>query len=211
VSNVLPVAAIVAICLFVLKEIFELLRRAGERKRKRAAIKELLRHEVEENYRVLNNLFHAIDSTTRTEILSDEKDTIVVQHSGQREYARVNKEGLVVSGNPLPPVCTAEFNRLLPLAAELDRRLYSDIRLGYEYVHRLDQLLNLFVDFLTGRPAEREMFLEAFRQYAWSDYDDIDAGLRRLYVGLAGHEIEYKGLKRNPGLPESSTSEVAQK
>jgi hypothetical protein len=195
-SNLLPVAAIVAIFLFVLKETFELLRRSGERRRKRAAIKELLQHEVAENYRVLNSLFHAIDTTTRDEILPDEKDTIVVQSSGRREYVRVDDKGLLVSGNPLPPVHTAEFNRLLPSAAELDKKLYSEIRLGYDHVHELDHLVNSFVDLLTGSFKEREMFLDGFRHYAESHYDEIETGLRHLYVVLAGREIEYKGLRR---------------
>ena len=207
-SNILPIAAIVAILLFVLKETFEFLRRSGERRRKRAAIRELLQHEVAENYRVLNCLFSAIDSTTREEILPEEKDTIVVQHSGRREYARVDENGLVVSGCPLPPVRTAEFNRLLPSAAELDKKLYSEIRLGYQHVHQLDHLVNSFVDFVTGSPMEREMFFDGFRQYASGYYDEIDRGLRRLYAVLAGRELEYKGLRRKPGSAKSSTHEA---
>jgi hypothetical protein len=195
-SNLLPIAAIVAICLFVLKETFELLRRLAERRRKRGAIKELLQHEVAENYRVLNCLFHAIDTTTRDEILPDEKDVIVVQNSGRREYVRVDAKGQLISGNPLPPVRTAEFNRLLPSAAELDKKFYSEIRLGYSHVHELDHLVNSFVDFLTGDSKEREMFLASFQHYAESRYDDIEKGLRGLYLTLAGREIEYKGLRR---------------
>ncbi len=207
-SNILPVAAIVAIFLFLLKETFELLRRSGERRRKRTAIRELLQHEVAENYRVLNCLFSAIDSTTRDEILPDENDTIVVQQSGRREYARVDENGLLVSGRPLPPVSTVEFNRLLPSAAELDKKLYSEIRLGYQHVHQLDHLVNSFVDFLTGNPKEREIFFGGFRQYAFGCYDEIDRGLRRLYVMLAGKELDYKGLRRTPRWTKSSTHEV---
>jgi hypothetical protein len=101
-QHLLPVAAIVAICLFVLKETFELFRRASERRRKRTAIKELLHREVAENYRVLNNLFHAIDTTERDTIAPDERDTIVAQHGGRLSYERVDADGAVVSGNPLP-------------------------------------------------------------------------------------------------------------
>jgi len=194
--------------LFVLKETFDLLRRSGERRRKRTAIRELLQHEVAENYRVLNCLFSAIDSTTRDEILTEEKDTIVVQHSGRREYARVDENGLVVSGRPLPPVCTTEFNRLLPSSSELDKKLYSEIRLGYQHVHQLDHLVNSFVDFFTGNPKEREMFFDGFRQYALGYYDEIDRGLRQLYVVLTGKDLDYKGLRRKSQLAKSSTHEV---
>lgn len=193
--NLLPVAVIVAICLFVLKETFEFFRRAGERRRKRSAIKELLQHEVAENYRVLNNLFHAIDTTERDTISPGERDTIVVQHSGRLSYERVDADGTVVSGNPLPVARMTEFNRLLPSAAELDKKLYLAIRRGYEHVYQIEHLHSSFVDFITGNTKDRE-FLVPFRHYASGCYADIDKGLRQLYIVLAGRELPYKGLRR---------------
>jgi hypothetical protein len=88
-----------------------------------------------------------------------------------------------------------EFNRLLPAAAELDKKLYLAIRKGYEHVYQIEHLHNSFVDFLTGSTKDREL-LGPFRHYASSHYDDIDKGLRQLYVVLAGCELQYKGLRR---------------
>ena len=202
--NLLPVAAVVAICLFILKETFELFRRSGERQRKRAAIKEPLQHEVSENYCVLNNLFHAIDTTERDTIAPEERDTVVVQRSGRMCYERVDTDGSVVSGNSLPAARMTEFNRLLLSAAELDKKLYSEIRRGYEHVYQLEHLHHSFVDFLTGSDHDREL-LSSFRQYASGYYDDIDKGLRQLYTLLAGRELHYKGLRRSPHRTEQTS------
>ena len=54
------------------------------------------------------------------------------------------------------------------------------------------------MDYLTGDLNEREMLFDGFRQYALGYYDDIDKGLRRLYLVLAGREIENKSLRRGP-------------
>jgi hypothetical protein len=203
--TLIPVAAIVAIFLFLLKEAFEFFRRAGERRRKRTAIKELLKHEVSENYRALNFLFHAIDATERETIAPAERDTIVVQHAGRLRYDRIDTNGSVVSGNPLPVPRMTEFNRLLQSAAELDKTLYSEIRKGYEHVFQIEHLYYSFVDYLTGRDKDREMWFDGFRRYAWDLYDEIDKGLREFYVILAGSELQCKALRRSPSLADVDT------
>ena len=206
VPDLLPAAAIVAICLFILKEAFEQIRRRGERQRKRAAIRDLLQHEVAENYRVLNSLFFAIDYTAWDPVADDERDTILVQHGGRLRYERLDGAGSAIAGNPLPPPRVAEFNRLLQPAAELDKKLYSKIRAGYDQVFELEHLHQSFVDYLMGRAEEREMWFDGFRQYAFSLYDDIEKGLRDLYRVLAGRELHYKGLRRSPAVSGTTGS-----
>lgn len=185
----LPIAAVVAICLFLAKEIAEFVRRRGERKRKKAAIKEVLRHEVAYNYRVLLNLFSALDDTTRDEIEPEGSDVIVVQHGGRLRYHRLDPNGAIVSGLPLLSVCTTEFNKILPTVAELDKNLYAEIRLGYQFIYEIEHLWTSFVDYLTGDPAEREQWFDGFRHYAEECKDGITEGVEQLYKVLTGEDL----------------------
>lgn len=195
--TVLPIAAVVAICLFIAKETVELFRRKAERRRKTTAIKELLQHEIADNYRVLQNLFSAIDMATRYEIEPDGSDAIVVQHGGRLRYHRLAPDGSEASGLPLPAVRTTEFNRLLPTVAELDKQLYSEIRNGYEHIYETEHLWTSFVDYLTGDAADREQWFEGFCDYAGRRYEDINNGVRHLYKLLTCNELPTKGARRS--------------
>jgi hypothetical protein len=187
-GDVLPLAAIIAICLFITKEVVELARRKLERRRKTKAIQELLRHEIAENYLVLNFLFSAIDSSSDLES-AEEKDRLVEQQSGRLYYERIDPAGDIITGGPVPPVATSEYVRLLPSLAELDRNLYAIVRNGYEKVFELDHLRRSFVDYVSGDPKQRRMWYQPFCRYAKDLYQDIERALRDTHIAVAGYDV----------------------
>lgn len=205
-NNLLPIAAVVAIFLFVVKEIFEFCRRSIERGRKRSAIKELISHEVAANYRAFGYLYSAIRITDE-KITPGEKDTIVVQHGGRLLFERTHPSQ-IGTGNPVPSPSMTEFNRLLPTVAEIDKKLYAAIREGYAAIYQLEHLHHSFVDYVLGGEKEKEIF-GGFRQYAWASFDETEKGIWELYVFLTGRElpIERAVGARSPAPAEDVVSQ----
>ena len=189
----LPIAAIVAICLFIAKETFEFVRRILERRRKVRAAKQLLCREVSHNFRVLNYLFGCIDRAGREFVFSDEKNVIVTKQSGTVNHEIQADDG-TVSGSPLPEIRTADLTRLLPIIAEFDAKLFKAIRDGYDHVDEVDHLRTQFIDLISQAPDR--MWLESFLSYASKRHQDLDAGIRQLYRTLSGKELPNKSLRK---------------
>lgn len=189
----LPIAAIVAICLFITKETFEFVRRIFERRRKVRAAKQLLCREVSHNFRVLNFLFGCINRAGREFVFLDEKNAIVTKHSGSIAH-EVHADDGIVSGGPLPEIRTADLTRLLPIIAEFDAKLFKAIRDGYDHIDEVEHLRTQFIDFIS-HPQDR-MWLESFLSYASECHQELDAGIRQLYRTLSGKELPNKSMKK---------------
>lgn len=203
----LPVAAVVAISLFVTKEVFEFVRRAAERKRKKRAIKALLRDEIQANHLALNHLLMALDMARATPFYKGATNAIVTGFGGRMFYRRFAGDGSVLSGAIIRNAKSSEYQRLLPQAAELDPKLYRLMRDGYTHVHDLENIITSFMDHAGGPPDEKEWF-EPFQDWASSRMREISLELCRLHIQLGGKasDIKVPACLRCANAPTNSES-----
>jgi hypothetical protein len=190
-TEILPIAAVVAISLFVTKESFEIVRRYRERGRKLRAVKALIRDEVKANHIALNHLSMAICMAEATPDYEGAKDAVVTGHGGRLFYRRFDEDGSVMAGSMLRAVRQTEYQRLLPQAAELSPKLYRILRDGYSHVSELDHILTSFADHAGGIEDEREWF-PPFREWARDRLIEISSDLIALYKSLGGDVSDIK-------------------
>jgi len=191
--QLIPVAAIVAIILFALKELFESKRRNNERKRKLSAIRSLLATEVKNNWSALQYLESALNTISERPAEDNEEDIITIRRDGRAFYNRQDPNApFAVSGGPLPSTITAEYNRHLPSLAELDKVTFEEIVSGYRSILELEHVRTSLIDFLTEDKKEWEMLKESFCTYAKEELKDVSIGIRELNMKLTGNDFAKK-------------------
>jgi hypothetical protein len=184
-AALLPITVIVAIGLFVLKELLEWTRRSRADLRKIKAFKTLLMRECELNNWAHRRIADAI-SNIRSNITSQEiyQYSIKKRDSGKIFFEERHDEHS--SSWPLPPVRIELMSKLMLDVAMLDDALFVALDGAYDASVELNHLRQGLIDFIDDND---EVHLEGFVDYALSELPDVHAGLESLYKACSGKEL----------------------
>lgn len=185
VESILPITALCAITLFVTKEVIELKKRSGEKKRKLAAYKLLLAEELMKNaftVRTIKGYFRAVLDESFSELI------ITKYESGFISVVcrRLDGGG---GGGSLPLVYTAFFDKSIVDLAVLDSKFFSVANETYEALADVDNCRTQLMRFA----AENDrVMLEGLSHYAIEKLDCAEERINKLYRFCSNKEMKMK-------------------
>jgi len=195
--SIIPITALVAIVIFVAKEVIESFRRYGADRRKVQALRTLLARECELNLWTIKLLRGIVLPFSTPDDPSTPKALSVGVTGGGVPYAKISSEdGTYVAQMGVPPVHRELMSKFLLDIATLDKLLFSFTEPAYdelaEVEHVRESLLNI-----NDRPEQipaRE-FVLGFSQYAVDVLQKAERRLGALYVHCTGKPLEQHRLR----------------
>lgn len=189
-NNIFPITAVIALLLFLVKELLDLLKKRAERLRKIEAIKILLAEELEKNHWAFRSMFRILDEIRFDADSPYVKYHLEVSRNGNEHFCIVQDFG--VSKTIIPKFSTGMYEKLLPTLAELDKSLFENVRKTYsdifELVHYRDTLLEFFAGHNMDED-DRDQIREFLCELA-DERDDWYCGLNEGYKALTNHELK---------------------
>jgi len=188
IAFLLPIAAFVAIGLFVIKEIIEFCRRRAERARRLTAAKRLLAFETERNFYSQRQLFEIVEDIRFSIGDRGNYDFFVrAGADGQQHYRRREAgSNSIEAGMPIPLIYMGEFDRWIPSVAELSAAFYGEMMASYDTIFELEHLRSSLVHYLARKEHEELGDLEGFVEYAARRAEQTESVIRSFYKNCTG-------------------------
>lgn len=188
ISIFVPIAAFVAIALFVVREFLDDHRKRQERGRKLKAAKLLLAFETERNFGAQRRLFNIVEDI-RECVESDENFDFDAKHGFGRivQYQRSSQgKSKTTHGRIILPFHTGEIERWLPIVAELDEALFVSVMKVYEDLFQLNHLHTSLMRYLLKEELGGHLFLEGFTKYALNHRQEMEQNFKDFYELCTG-------------------------
>lgn len=188
ITLLLPLAAFVAIGLFILKEILEFRRKVAERRRRLDAAKRLLAFETERNVYSRNRLADVCrDIKAHVEYANTYEFCVEFWKDGKAHYRRRERRtAALASGMPIPRVHRTEIDRWLPTVAEVSEDFYQKVMSVYASISEMEHVRSSLLYYLDpDDPNERE-WLRAFVEYAVNEMERVEPVLLDFYQACTG-------------------------
>ena len=182
--DTLSISAIVAIALFLIKEIIEFFRKKHARKRKTGALKVLLSEEIKINYWTwlkIEDLVTIVKEKPKTT-----QYQIITSASGTERFVWLRPDG-GGGGQSFPSVQDDVSTKLITEIAELDKNFYSSAISYSKGLAELKHLRNGAYDFI-HETAQGEHYAEGFCDYALDELPEINNNLRKLFKECTGKD-----------------------
>lgn len=195
--NILPITAIIAVVIFLIKESLEFGRRRLGDQRKLRALKALCARECELNYWTIKQLRSVLKEIPTAENGNSQIFVHIEKTAGGRPYARIHSDdGGTEHHTGIPEVHRETMSKFLLEVAMLDRSLFDLLEPAYdrlaEVAHVRESLLAIdeHPRFLT-----RDAYLEGFAGYGLSKLQESESALKALYFHCAGKALEKHRLR----------------
>lgn len=189
--TLLPISALVAIGVFLLKEAAEYFRRRAADKRKLHALMMVIARECEINYWTIKSLQRILrelpgDSSTPGQI----QLSVETKPSG-RPYAKIVSDDDGLETHIVIPEVSREFmSKHLVEVAALDADMFSVLEPAYDGLAEVAHVRESFVRMDdSSQLMPREDYLAGFRGYALDELDDAERALSKLYVFCTGRPL----------------------
>ncbi len=172
--NVIPIAVVVAICIFLAKEVLEFVRRHRLNARKMHAIRRFLAVECERNSFAIQKLIEQIRATDEAH---ESGWPIALEKEGSFDRLVINPAGKGHSSAIVRPVHTDAVQKYLFEVASLDGSVFEMMK------KTLDTLIeaNHVRDSLIQYVANDRQHLGGFAEYAIEELDEALDAVRALY------------------------------
>jgi hypothetical protein len=189
-ESFLPITVVVAVTLFLVKEILEYIRKEKAKSRKLNAFKMLIAEELELNF----GAFQSIKSTCGAlEFNKDKWDGATYEARFKKSgnlYVHATHDGALVLCNPIRKVRMEQYDNLLVDIAELDEDFYLKVKSGYLKVIELEHLHSSLIKGLQANdndePFPSNITQSGFLGYALNESERIEPELQKLYKECTG-------------------------
>lgn len=193
----LPLTAVVAIVLFVSKELLESFRRLQADRRKIKALKDLLARECELNLWVVKSL-RRIFSEIHTGENENPQVKIEIHHKPSgRPFVKVfSDDGGLETHMGVPKPHRELMSKFLLDVATLDRELFLLMEPAYEALAHLEHIRESLVH--AEEDSEligQDNYLEGLARYALEELNNAEASLAALYKHCTGNELTKHRLR----------------
>ncbi|WP_343503683.1 hypothetical protein [Alloyangia pacifica] len=191
-GRLLPVTVVVAISLFVVKEVLEGKRRRQGNSRKRRAVCRLLANEIERNHWSIKSLRESLGSVERALGSPNEEFTVITDTLGGR-LVRGTDDGEMTFERPIPTAHLEGLASNLMLLAELDETLFEQALITGDALKELEHVINLLIDY--GSDDSKRWMLDTYPDYARSELAEIEGTISNFYVKLTGQSLKAHRLR----------------
>jgi hypothetical protein len=173
--NVLPIAAITAIILFLLKELFEFYRRWSANTRKLEAIRRFIAAECQRNDFALHRLLNQVEEID--EALSDGRAMEIERRESGAYRLAISDDSGNESSAPVPLIHIVMAEKYLFEAAALNAGLFEDMENNLNFLIDAEHVRNSLIEYV----AEDKMHLPGFAEFAKEELNDAIDSNRELY------------------------------
>lgn len=188
-----PITVIAAMTLFILKEIFEAIKKSNERKRKIRALKLLMAEEIELNYWVfkqIESLIRGVDENFKNiaSVFRVKKSKAGVERF---ECEREDGGGW---GQGFPAVRDDRYHKLAVEIASLDELFYGKLSNCYLSIAELKHFRDGVYSYI-DEDGEKKELVGGFLSYVKSGLPKIYIDLNDLYLFCKGKNLETHRLR----------------
>lgn len=188
----LPITVTVAIALFLVKEMLEILRKRKERQRKTNAAKLLLSQELEKNHWALVSFFRILNDMKEAETEAPRAVfRLHVARNGSEHFRmREEPEDKNESGSWIATFDTSLYEKHLATLAEYDEALYNVVNETYEEIFELIHHRETLTSFLAGESVAPSDMTRHFLSDMAAEKDDYYNALNKSYRVLTGKDLK---------------------
>jgi hypothetical protein len=192
--SILPVTVLAAVVLFVLKELFEGVRRYRGEERKKQALRTLLARECELNHWAIKSIRDIVE-TIRDESEDGTQFEFIFPKSGKVLFRYKHPDSEYKSGSNLAETHREVMDKNLLEVATLDKKLYSALQPAYDAVADLEHVRQSLIYYVDPEDDQDKMHLDGFTHYALRELGDVFKELASLYKECTGNELEKHRLR----------------
>lgn len=192
--SILPITVVTAVVLFVLKELFEAVRRYRGEQRKRKALRTLVARECELNHWTIKSIRYIVERI-RDESEYGAQFEFVFPKSGKVLFRVKHPDSEYKSGSELAETHREVMDKNLLEVATLDKELYSALQPAYDAVAGLEHVRKSLIYYVAPEDDQDKMQLDGFIDYALAELDDVFAKLVCLYKECTGKALDTYRLR----------------
>lgn len=190
----LPVTALVAVFLFVAREILEAKRRNKSSSRKKRATSRLMAYDIERNYWALKSTRHCLEKITDQIAKPDGLDNLSIRvGSNGEKYFQCKERDAGTSSLPIRKVFTGSLTSNLLALADLDERQFEATLDAIDAINELNHVINSMVAYVSndlangyGRSSE---LMEGFVEYAEAELNECEEAFKKFYKTITGNDL----------------------
>jgi hypothetical protein len=189
--SIIPITVVVAVSLFVLKEIFEGMRRYRGEARKKKVLRVLLARECKLNHWAIKSIKYIVE-TIREESVKDNrtKFTLIFSKSGKVLFRVKPVNDETATGVALAKVHSEVMHKNLLDVAMLDKKLFAAFEPAYDAVSQLQHIRDNLIYFVDPDDDQDKVHLNGFYHYALNELEDIHEKLNRLHIECTGEDLK---------------------
>ncbi len=190
-NPLIPITALVALTLFVLREILESFRQHRSRKRKIKAARTLLAIETEINYWAKKSITRTLETIKDTR--NDEEDDyhykVDLTSSGDAYFSAwyADDRGLAM-GNPIPSIHSETLDHWNAVLAETDNRLFERTLAFKSSLAELAHVRKGLIEHVNEETPLREEQLLGFVDYGLRECEKIERSFLEFYSECTGSD-----------------------
>jgi hypothetical protein len=188
-DSAIPITALIAIVIFIIKELIESYRARKNRNRTKNTVSMLLSYELECNFWSVKSLFGLFNKLKEYRHLDE--ITLSLKKGIESNYSvKIENKHGEWTGQAVPPFCHQRFDSLLVQISELGNETYEKLQDAYSCLNELEdyraQVINLFAgeDWITFP----DMTFDYLSMKA-EEYDEYYRKLNDAYVCLTGNNL----------------------
>jgi hypothetical protein len=191
-ESIVPLTVIVALALFLVKELLEYIRKEKANRRKLNAFKMLIAEELELNYSVFMSIRGTCSTLeTNKELWQGAKYEAKFKEAGNL-YVHATHDDKLVLCNPISKVRFQQYDKLLVSIAELNEDFYLKVKRCYLKIIELEHLYLSIIKGLqareNGEPFPSDITKSGFLPYALNETKRIEPELKKLYKECTGND-----------------------
>ena len=185
-TPLLPITVVAAIVLFLLKELFEAIRRWHADERKRRAFRILLARECELNYWAYTRLKQTLETVQAGLEQTPSENFAIIEG----DYHDIRFEHYLESGLrgswPLSDFHADRMDRVMLDVATLDQTLYEGLSAAYDAVANLKHVRQTLIELVSSGDEDDQAHLSAFPEYGLGELARALPDLKFLYKTCTG-------------------------
>lgn len=195
-SAVLPVTAVIAILIFVIREILEKKRRDASDARKVLALKKVLARECQLNYTAIIRLRDTLTEMQESGVSENASRLSISEHPTGRYSVMVTDAHGSGSGGALLGIQKDSLLKHLIEIAGLSESLYSKCELALDGLSEAEHVYQMLVHGPNEYfPSTPENYYDGVIYYGLGELDDSIASLRELYLVCTGSVLKQGKLR----------------
>lgn len=193
-SDYLPATALVAIAIFIAREVLEASRRRNTEKRKIQAMKIVLARECELNLWTIRRFQMIFDHAPGLH-QKNSKKSVRVEERPYGYLARMRDDDYETSV-PVPDVHRDTISKLLMDTASLQEKLFKHVESAHDALSDLEHVRDSLVHIHeTERDAGIDDMMSGLADYAKRELKDVEDALKDLYRYCTGQELKNPRLR----------------
>ncbi|QBG37330.1 hypothetical protein [Litorilituus sediminis] len=200
ITELIPITVFVALILFILRELLDIVKKRAERKKAINVYKTLLSEEIRENFTTLDGLYNVIEmllkgseqeiKPQKYNVKTDryDNDFVMIQLGEKSEYGFLSMR--------LPNFKTEQFNNHISTLVALDKELYDSLNELYKKIRFWSDLRNDAVCLLANEIEDiRNYFLGANFHHLKEEKEYNIRLLREAHIQLTNQTINFHAGK----------------